>query len=79
MMDQGIDDTTIVRARSLNRHGDFNRLWLGQALSSFGTQISTLAIPLTAVLYLRAGVRGVGCSAAIATTVAIAVSFRYEG
>ena len=33
---------------------DFNRLWLGQSLSLVGSQVSVLAIPLTAALTLRA-------------------------
>jgi MFS family permease len=41
------------RAR-LSRYGDFNRLWLGQGVSSLGSQVTTLALPLTAVLYLHA-------------------------
>jgi predicted MFS family arabinose efflux permease len=43
-----------VAARPLRRPGDFNRLWLGQAVSAFGSQVTTLALPLTAVLYLHA-------------------------
>src|SRR4026209_775528 len=34
------------------RHGDFLRLWTGQTISQFGSQISQLAIPLTAILVL---------------------------
>jgi MFS family permease len=45
---------------SLNRHADFNWLWLGQSVSSFGTQVSMLAIPLTVVLYLHAGAAQLG-------------------
>jgi MFS family permease len=41
-------------ARRLSRQADFNRLWLGQAVSAFGSQVTTLALPLTAVLYLHA-------------------------
>jgi MFS family permease len=36
------------------RLSNFNRLWLGQAVSSAGSQVTTLALPLTAVLYLHA-------------------------
>ncbi len=35
-------------------HGDFRRLWFGQTVSLIGSQISELAIPLTAVLMLQA-------------------------
>jgi len=36
------------------RHPDFLKLWSGQTISQFGTQISLLAIPLAAVLVLDA-------------------------
>jgi MFS family permease len=36
------------------RHGDFLRLWGGQTISQFGTQVSQLAIPLAAILVLEA-------------------------
>src|SRR6188472_4070011 len=35
-------------------HGDFLRLWTGETISQFGSQISQLAIPLTAILVLDA-------------------------
>ena len=39
---------------TLFRHPDFMRLWAGQTISQFGAQITLLALPLTAVLYLHA-------------------------
>ncbi len=33
---------------------DFNKLWLGQTVSAFGTQVTNLALPLTAILVLEA-------------------------
>jgi MFS family permease len=36
------------------RHGDFMKLWTGQTISEFGTQVSQLAIPLVAVVSLKA-------------------------
>jgi MFS family permease len=36
------------------RHGDFLKLWGGQTISLFGTQISQLAMPLAAILVLDA-------------------------
>ena len=36
------------------RHPEFVKLWTGQTISQFGTQVSQLAIPLTAVLVLNA-------------------------
>jgi MFS family permease len=40
--------------KSLWRHPNFIKLWAGQTVSLFGSQISLLAIPLTAVLMLNA-------------------------
>jgi len=45
---------------SLRRHRDFNKLWLGQAVSDFGSQVTVLALPLTAVVYLNAAAGQVG-------------------
>ena len=42
------------RFTGLWRHPDFMRLWLGGTVSGFGTQITFLALPLTAVLVLDA-------------------------
>jgi MFS family permease len=39
---------------SLWRHCDFLRLWAGQTVSVFGSQVTQLALPLTAVLTLHA-------------------------
>jgi MFS family permease len=39
---------------SLWRHGDFLRLWSAQTISAFGSQITNLALPLTAILVLEA-------------------------
>ncbi len=36
------------------RHPDFLKLWIGQTISLFGSQITSLALPLTAVLTLQA-------------------------
>ena len=36
------------------RHGDFLKLWSAETVSQFGTQVSQLAIPLTAVIVLHA-------------------------
>jgi MFS family permease len=39
---------------SLWRHGDFMRLWTAQTISQFGSQITFLALPLAAILILKA-------------------------
>jgi MFS family permease len=49
-----------ARPGSLRRHGDFNKLWLGQAISDVGSQVTVLALPLTAVIYLNATATQVG-------------------
>src|SRR5690349_21569459 len=36
------------------RHGDFLKLWAGQAISLLGTQVTGLALALTAALVLQA-------------------------
>jgi MFS family permease len=42
------------RRTGLWRHGDFLKLWAGQSISELGSQISLLALPLTAVVGLHA-------------------------
>ncbi len=44
----------IYPSGGLWRHGDFMKLWAGQSLSEFGSQVSQLAIPLVAVVVLKA-------------------------
>jgi MFS family permease len=41
-------------SRSLFRHRDFLKLWTGETISQFGTQVSLLAIPLVAITFLDA-------------------------
>ena len=40
------------RPASLLRHPDFLRFWTGQTISQFGSQVSQLAIPLVAIVFL---------------------------
>ena len=42
------------RHMTLWRQADFLKLWSGQTISSVGSQISFLALPLTAILFLEA-------------------------
>jgi MFS family permease len=39
---------------SLFHHPNFRKLWVGDTISQFGTQVSQLAIPLVAITFLRA-------------------------
>jgi MFS family permease len=43
-----------LRFAGLWRHADFVKLWAGQTISVIGSQITFLALPLTAVLILDA-------------------------
>jgi len=53
------------RQASLWRHGDFMKLWTAQTISMLGSQITLLALPLTAVLLLRADPLHVGILTAV--------------
>jgi MFS family permease len=44
----------VTASRSLFRHRDFVKLWTGETISQFGTQISLLAIPFVALDILKA-------------------------
>ncbi|MHB8621693.1 MAG: MFS transporter [Chloroflexota bacterium] len=43
-----------AQRRTLWRHSNFLKLWGGQAASQIGTEVDALALPLVAVLFLRA-------------------------
>ena len=47
------------------RHADFVKLWSGQSLSQFGSNVTQLALPTAAVLLLHAGPVQVGVLAAL--------------
>lgn len=47
------------------RHPDFLKLWTGETVSRFGTQVSLLAIPTVAILVLHAGAFQVGLLGAL--------------
>jgi MFS family permease len=55
-----------TRARGLWGHADFLRLWGAQTVSSFGARIAREAVPLTAVIALKAGPQAIGLYAALA-------------
>jgi MFS family permease len=44
----------VKEKRTLWHHSDFMKLWTGQTISVFGTAITQLALPLTAIVILRA-------------------------
>ena len=48
------------REASLWRHPGFVKFWTGQTISMAGSQVSLLAIPLTAVLFLKASAAQMG-------------------
>ena len=55
-------------------HRDFLLLWCGQAVSEVGSQITVLALPLVAVVELRAGAFEVGLLSAAQTVAFLLVS-----
>lgn len=59
------------RFTGLWQHRDFTRLWLGGTVSSFGSQITLLALPLTAVLVLDATPLQMGLLAAAGSAPAL--------
>ncbi|MEU4556699.1 MFS transporter [Micromonospora violae] len=61
------DDPTDTRPTTgLLRHRDFRLLWAGQAVSSIGSNVTTVALPLVAVAVLDAGTFQVAVLAAAA-------------
>ncbi|MFI6069587.1 MFS transporter [Micromonospora sp. NPDC051227] len=49
------DPTPVHQAGGLLRHRDFRLLWTGQTVSSIGSNVTTVALPLVAVAVLDAG------------------------
>ena len=52
---------------SLWRHGDFMKLWAAESISQLGTQVTFLALPLTAILILDASAFQLGVLSALET------------
>jgi hypothetical protein len=52
---------------SLRHHTGFRKLWLGKTISSLGSQITFVALPLTAVLMLKASAKQMGLLTAAGT------------
>src|SRR5258707_2910483 len=53
--------------RGLVRDPDFLKLWVGETISDFGDQMTLLAIPLTAVIVLKASAFEIGLLSAVGT------------
>ncbi|WEO92959.1 MFS transporter [Streptomyces sp. FXJ1.172] len=53
-------DATTTAPRTLWRNADFLKFWSGETLSLFGSQVTNLALPLTAVLVFHATSTEVG-------------------
>lgn len=58
-------ETAGVRPPGLWVHADFLKLWAGQTISQIGSQVTVLALPLTAVLLLHASALQVGVMGAV--------------
>ena len=67
MSDSPTSAETIRRRGGLWHHLDFRRLWIGETVSQFGTQITFLALPLVAILVLHASTFEVGLLTALDT------------
>lgn len=55
-----VTDLDRPRRDGLWRHPEFRRLWIGESISQFGSTISQLALPLVAILIVRASTFEVG-------------------
>jgi MFS family permease len=62
-----------LRLAGLWRHPDFLKLWAGETVSAFGSEITNLALPLTAVLALRATPAQMGALRAVSIVPALAI------
>ena len=67
----GYDPIMPLRLKGLWGHPDFMRLWVGRTVSRFGSEISLLALPLTAVIFLDASPVQVGILAAFGSAPAL--------
>ena len=54
----------VIRMGALWRHRDFRKLWAGETVSLFGSEVTELALPLVAVLVLDADAGQMGLLAA---------------
>jgi MFS family permease len=61
------DAAPTPESASLWRHRDFIMLWSGQSISELGSSVTTVALPLTAVVLLKASTLQVGLLTAAST------------
>jgi MFS family permease len=61
------DAAVAPESASLWRHRDFMMLWSGQSISEFGSSVTFVALPLTAVVLLKASTLQVGLLTAAST------------
>jgi len=66
--------TPAMPRRALWRHPDFLKLWIGDTVSQFGSQITALAVPLAAAIVLQATPAEMGLLAALETLPFLLVS-----
>src|SRR5215210_5123643 len=70
---EGVGAASRLSPGGLWRNADFVKLWLGMNVSFLGTQVSSLAYPLTAVLVLHAGSAEMGWLRATGTAASFLV------
>jgi MFS family permease len=63
----------LSRTSELWRHSDFRKLWIAHTIAQFGTQITFLAMPLTAILILDATAAQMGFLMAIMSLPALLI------
>src|SRR5690242_2293986 len=61
-------------AQNLWRNGDFTRLWTAQTISDFGSMVTGMALPLTAIVVLSASPGEMGLLTAARELPVVAVS-----
>jgi len=60
-----VTESSAPRRLSLWRHADFMKLWTAETVSQLGTQVTLLALPLTAIVILNASPFQVGLLGAV--------------
>jgi len=64
-------DLRLPHRRERSARSDFAAFWLGETVSLFGSQVTTLALPLTAALTLGANAAQMGLLSAAQTSPAV--------